>query len=170
MAALGTGARGLATSEAVARLRRHGANTVEDQPRVAALRLLLRQFESPLVLILVFGAVISIVLKDWVEASIILAIVLGSTLLGFTQEYRASAAVAALRRRLALTVQVVRDGTVQTLAASAIVPGDVIRLAAGNLVPANTASRRSAGRSPGAPGSALFSTASASPVSSAWLT
>jgi Mg2+-importing ATPase len=110
---------------------------MEDQPRLTALRLLLRQFESPLVLILVFGAVISMVLRDWVEASIILAIVLGSTVLGFAQEYRASAAVAALRRRLALTVQVMRDGTVQTIAASALVPGDVIRLAAGNLVPAD---------------------------------
>jgi len=137
MAEMGTSSRGLPSAVAAERLRQYGANSVEDQPRVTALRLLLRQFESPLVLILVFGAVISIVLKDWVEASIILAIVLGSTLLGFTQEYRASAAVAALRRRLALTVQVVRDGTVQTLAASAMVPGDVIRLAAGNLVPAD---------------------------------
>ena len=126
MAGMGASARGLPAAQAAERLRRHGANTVEDQPHVTALRLLLRQFESPLVLILVFGAVISMVLRDWVEASIILAIVLGSTLLGFGQEYRASAAVAALRRRLALTVQVVRDGTVQTIPASAVVHGDVI--------------------------------------------
>jgi Mg2+-importing ATPase len=137
MSGLRASARGLASADAVERLRRYGANSVKDQPRITALRLLLRQFESPLVLILVFGAAISMVLKDWVEASIILAIVLGSTLLGFAQEYRASAAVAALRRRLALTVQVMRDGTVQTIAASALVPGDVIRLAAGNLVPAD---------------------------------
>jgi Mg2+-importing ATPase len=135
---LGSGSRGLASAEAAQRLRRHGTNTVEDQPRITALRLLLRQFESPLVLILVFGAVISMVLRDWVEAAIILAIVLGSTALGFAQEYRANTAVAALRRRLALTVQVVRDGTERTIAASAIVPGDVIRLAAGNLVPADS--------------------------------
>ena len=137
MAGMGTGTQGLSAAEAAERLRRHGANAVEDQPRVTALKLLLHQFESPLVLILVFGAVISMFLRDWVEASIILAIVLGSTLLGFGQEYRASAAVTALRQRLALTVQVVRDGTVQTIATSTIVPGDVIRLAAGNLVPAD---------------------------------
>ena len=134
---MGSGARGLASAEAAERLRRHGANSVREQPRVTALRLLLRQFESPLVLILVFGASISLVLRDWIEASIILAIVLGSTLLGFAQEYRASTAVAALRRRLALTVQVVRDGVPQTIPASAVVPGDVVRLAAGNLVPAD---------------------------------
>ncbi len=137
MEAMSTGARGLASTEAAERLRRRGPNIVEDQPRVTVLRQLLRQFESPLVLILVFGAMVSMVLKDWVEATIILAIVLGSTLLGFAQEHRAGAAVAALSRRLALTVQVVRDGTVQIIAASAIVPGDVVRLAAGNLVPAD---------------------------------
>ena len=97
MAAMGTSARGLASGEAADRLRRHGENTVQDQTRVSALRLLLRQFESPLVLILVIGGAISLVLHDWVEASIILAIVVGSTLLGFVQEYRASAATSRLR-------------------------------------------------------------------------
>ncbi len=137
MADLGTGAGGLSAAAAAEQLRRHGPNTVAGERRITAPRLLLRQFESPLVLILVFGALVSMMLRDWVDASIILAIVLGSTLLGFAQEYRASAAVAALRRRLALTVQVVRDGTAQTVAASALVPGDVIRLSAGNLVPAD---------------------------------
>jgi Mg2+-importing ATPase len=137
MAEMGSGDRGLTAAGAAQRLRQHGANAVEEQRRVTALRLLLRQFESPLVLILVFGALISMVLRDWVEASIILAIVLGSTLLGFAQEYRASAAVTALRRRLALTVLVIRDGKPQSIQARAVVPGDVIRLAAGNLVPAD---------------------------------
>jgi Mg2+-importing ATPase len=54
---------------------------------MSALRLLLRQFESPLVLILIFAAAISLVLQQWVDSAIILAIVLGSTLLGFFQEY-----------------------------------------------------------------------------------
>ena len=71
------------------------------------------------------------------DAGIILTIVLGSTLLGFYQEYRASAAVEELKRRLALTCRVVRDGLEQTVPASAIVPGDVIVLSAGNLIPAD---------------------------------
>jgi Mg2+-importing ATPase len=129
--------RGLSGAEAAERLRRHGPNSVEDEARLSALRLLLRQFESPLVLILVFGAIVSLALRDWVNASIILAIVLGSALLGFTQEYRASTAVAQLRRRLALNVQALRDGALRTVAATAIVPGDVIELSAGNLVPAD---------------------------------
>jgi Mg2+-importing ATPase len=104
---------------------------------VQAMKLLLRQFASPLVLVLVFGAAVSAALGNWLDAGIILAIVLGSALLGFAQEYRANAAVAALKKRLALTAQVERNGEVRTVPATEVVPGDVVRLAAGNLVPAD---------------------------------
>lgn len=127
----------MSSENAAEQLRRVGPNSVEDARRLSALRLLLRQFESPLVLILIFGAAISLALREWVDAGIILTIVLGSTLLGFYQEYRASAAVEALKRRLALTYRVVREGIEQTVPASAIVPGDVIVLSAGNLIPAD---------------------------------
>jgi Mg2+-importing ATPase len=137
MSALTTTPGGLATVEATRRLRQFGANTVLDQDQQTALRLLLRQFESPLVLILVFGAGVSLWVRDWVDAAIILTIIVGSAVLGFVQEYRASVAIAALRRRLALTVEVLRDGSVTTIPASNVVPGDVIHLAAGSLVPAD---------------------------------
>ena len=136
-AALVTTAQGLSSTDAAERLERWGPNVVEEQREVAAIRLLLHQFASPLVLILVFGAAISLVVRDWVDAAIILVIVVCSSLLGFTQEYRASAAVAELRKRLALTARVLRDGAVQTVVARLIVPGDVIELSAGNLVPAD---------------------------------
>lgn len=137
MAELQTHDLGLSSSEAKERLKRYGPNALGAQTELTASKLLLRQFQSPLVLILVFGASVSLILQDWVDASIILAIVLGSTLLGFAQEYRASNAVAKLRRRLALTVQVVRDGLVSNLPSANLVPGDVIQLAAGSLVPAD---------------------------------
>ena len=114
-AALGSGPGGLSSERAAAQLRLVGPNSVEDASRLSALRLLLRQFESPLVLILIFAAAISLVLQQWVDAAIILAIVLGSTLLGFFQEYRASAAVEELKRRLALTCRVMRDGVERTV-------------------------------------------------------
>ncbi|MDT3671320.1 MAG: magnesium-translocating P-type ATPase [Aromatoleum sp.] len=128
---------GLAAIEAAQRLRRVGANTVEDRDQQTALRLMLRQFESPLVLILIFGAGISLWVRDWIDAVIILTIILGSAALGFVQEFRASVAVTALRRRLALIVEALRDGRITTIPASEVVPGDVIRLAAGSLVPAD---------------------------------
>jgi len=136
-AALGSSSGGLSSENSAARLRQVGPNSVEDASHLSALRLLLRQFESPLVLILIFGAVISLALGDRVDASIILAIVLGSSLLGFFQEYRASAAIEELKRRLELTCRVVRNGLEQTVPASTLVPGDVIMLSAGNLIPAD---------------------------------
>jgi len=135
--ALGSGPGGLSSEKAAAQLRQVGPNSVEDASHLSPLRLLLRQFESPLVIILVFAALISMGLREWMDASIILAIVLGSSLLGFYQEYRASAAVEELKRRLALTCRVVRNGAEQTVPVSAIVPGDVIVLSAGNLIPAD---------------------------------
>jgi Mg2+-importing ATPase len=119
------------------KLRQVGPNSVEEASHLSALRLLVRQFESPLVLILIFAAAVSLVLQQWVDSAIILAIVLGSTLLGFFQEYRASAAVAELKRRLALTCRVIRDGVEQTVTVSTVVPGDIILLSAGNLIPAD---------------------------------
>ncbi|MBI3675144.1 MAG: magnesium-translocating P-type ATPase [Proteobacteria bacterium] len=137
LSALSSRASGLSSAEASERLRRFGPNTVGEAERTSALKLLLRQFESPLVLILVFGACVSLFVREWVDASIILAVVVGSTLLGFFQEYRASAAIAELRARLALTTRVSRDGVSKTIAVSDIVPGDIVSLSAGNLVPAD---------------------------------
>ncbi|MFO1324773.1 MAG: magnesium-translocating P-type ATPase [Burkholderiales bacterium] len=137
LAALDARPAGLTSAEAALRLTRAGPNAVVEHRETTALRLLARQFASPLVLILVFGAVVSALLRDWIDAEIIIAIVLGSAILGFTQEYRASAAVARLRARLALTVRVLRDGAPQSVPAVALVPGDVVELSAGKLVPAD---------------------------------
>ncbi len=137
LTALKSSAAGLAQDEAEERLERVGENRVTAKESAGPLRLLLRQYESPLVLILIFGALVSLMVRSWTDAIIILAIVLGSTLLGFAQEYRASEAVKRLRDRVALRVSVLRDGSPQTINARFIVPGDVILLSAGNLVPAD---------------------------------
>lgn len=128
---------GLSSTEAALRLSGIGPNELSTQESLGTARLALRQFESPLVLILLFGVVIALLLREWTDAGIILAIVLGSSLLGFVQEHGASLALAALRRRLALTVQARRDGVLKTVPARDIVPGDVIELSAGNLIPAD---------------------------------
>jgi Mg2+-importing ATPase len=136
-AQFGTGPGGLTAGQAEAQLAVVGPNSVEDAPRLTALRLLVSQFESPLVLILAFAAAISLVLQQWVDAAIILAIVLGSSLLSFYQEYRASTAIEDLKKRLALTARVLRDGVEQVLPVTRIVPGDFVLLSAGNLIPAD---------------------------------
>ncbi len=123
---MGSSPGGLSSENAAAKLRVVGPNTIEDAEKLTALRLLLRQFESPLVLILIFAAVVSLVLQQWVDSAIILAIVLGSALLGFFQEYQASKAVEELKHRLALTCRVMRHGAERTVPVSTVVPGDLI--------------------------------------------
>ena len=135
--ALGSSPDGLSAAVAARRLAEVGPNSVE-QPRHAGVTgLFLRQWENPIVLILLIAATISLVLRQWVDAGIVLAIVLGSATLGFLQEYRASAAVRALTGRLALTARVLREGSELSLPVRDIVPGDVILVSAGNLVPAD---------------------------------
>lgn len=137
LAAAHSKAAGLAAGDAETRLRRDGPNVIGEARNSSVLRLLARQFKSPLALILIFGAAVSMLLREWLDASIILLIVGGSGLLGFSQEYRASKAVAALRERLALKARVLRDGKETEIPVRGIVRGDVVLLSAGNLVPAD---------------------------------
>ncbi|WP_211195390.1 magnesium-translocating P-type ATPase [Tabrizicola sp. YIM 78059] len=135
--ALGSDSAGLDSVEAARRLEEAGPNLVSAHRRTGWAGLLLRQYESPLVLILIFAALVSAVVQEWTEAAIILGIVAGSTLLSFAQEYRAARAVEALQARLALTVTVLRDGKRVELPAQDVVPGDIVLLSAGDLIPAD---------------------------------
>jgi Mg2+-importing ATPase len=136
-AALDSSPSGIHQSSAKQRLTRFGGNAVRQSSRSRAVALLAKQFASPLVLILLFGAAISFWVGDASDAVIILVIVCGSALLSFWQEARASRAVEALRSRLALSSCVLRGGRKMTIAADELVPGDVVLLSAGNLVPAD---------------------------------
>lgn len=134
---LGSSARGLSSPEAARRLRQEGPNTLALESHTAALALAIRQFSSPVVLILLGAALVSMVLREWVEATIIFAILLASAILSFLQEFQADRAMGALRRRLALTVRVRRDAGVVTVPAAEVVRGDIVLLSAGTLVPAD---------------------------------
>ncbi|MFO1265853.1 MAG: HAD-IC family P-type ATPase [Rubrivivax sp.] len=134
---LGANGEGLTELEAAARLAREGPNAVRVQRQATLVQLALRQLASPLVLILVAGASISLFVQDWWDAVAILVIVAGSAALGFAQEARATAAMARLRERLALTARVRRGGQVRSVPAATLVRGDIVELAAGNLVPAD---------------------------------
>ncbi|KWT73307.1 MULTISPECIES: magnesium-translocating P-type ATPase [unclassified Variovorax] len=137
MAQLRATDRGLTTAEAAVRLAGYGPNAIEAATRASALGLYARQFKSPLVLILIVASVISLVATEWLDAGVVLAIVLGSTILGFVQEYVASNAVERLRSQVTLRALVMRDGVELTLPSAEVVPGDVVRLRAGSLVPAD---------------------------------
>ncbi|TAM69223.1 MAG: hypothetical protein EPN50_04845, partial [Chloroflexota bacterium] len=128
---------GLSGDEAATRLRRDGPNAIVEPGRRAVLAILLAQFASPLVLLLLAASAISIVAGEQVGAGVILVIVALSGALGFVQEARSEAAVAALRARLALQATVIRDGVEQEVPARTLVVGDLIVLRAGDIVPAD---------------------------------
>ena len=136
-ATLQSSPQGLSSAAVQDRLTKFGRNELQGHKKAIPLLLLLSQFKSPLVLILIFAAIISMITGEWIDASIILTIVVASAVLGFIQEYSASNAVEKLRSRVTLKVNVLRDGEPQTILAEEVVPGDVVLLSAGSIIPAD---------------------------------
>ena len=137
MARLHTSKTGLKQADADNLLKQYGPNALKAKQQATAMGLLLRQFKSPLVLILIFAAIVSAFLGEWTDAIIVLSVVLGSTLLGFVQEYRASNAIEKLRLQVTIKSNLLRDGKAQMLPSEQVVPGDVVLLSAGSLIPAD---------------------------------
>ncbi len=137
LAELSATPEGLGGADALARLKAAGPNTLKARKRASAWGLLLKQFRSPLVLILLFATIVSAVVREYADALVILVIVIGSALITFAQEYSASGAVEKLRARLVHRVTALRDGRPQSVPAEDLVPGDVVTLSAGSLIPAD---------------------------------
>jgi Ca2+-transporting ATPase len=140
---------GLTSAEAAKRLAKHGKNELPEPPKDPAWRRLASQFTNPIVLTLLAAAAIAVFvgikeagegsfLSRFADAIAILLIVIINALIGFYQEQRAEAALDALRKLAAPNARVRRDGKVQELPASLIVPGDLIELEAGDAVPADS--------------------------------
>jgi Mg2+-importing ATPase len=134
---LGSSPAGLTSEEANSRRERFGPNTIGRPRRSDALTLLVRQFKSPIILILIFATVVSGLLGDATDAVIILAIIVLSGLLGFWQERGAAQAVEALLAVVEVRAEVRRNGATVEVPLAEIVPGDVVVLNAGDIVPAD---------------------------------
>lgn len=126
---------GLSRQDAKQRLSEYGANSLKQKHKSSALMLLLNQFKSPIILILIFAAVLSIFLQDAADAIIILTIVLISGLLGFWQERGASNAVEKLLALVQVKATVLRDGQSQEIPNEEVVSGDIVLLSAGKNIP-----------------------------------
>ncbi|MBD2682831.1 MULTISPECIES: HAD-IC family P-type ATPase [Nostoc] len=126
---------GLSRQDAKQRLSEFGANSLKQKHKSSAWMLLLNQFKSPIILILIFAAVLSIFLKDAADAIIILTIVFISGLLGFWQEQGASNAVEKLLALVQVKATVLRDGQSQEIPNEEVVRGDIVLLSAGKNIP-----------------------------------
>jgi Mg2+-importing ATPase len=134
---LDSGSAGLDPADAARRLARSGPNVVARRLRRPAARILLSQFVSPLILVLVGAAIVSRYLGESVEATVILAIVIVNAVLGFAQEYRAERALRALQRFVTHTARVRRAGQMADVPTDTLVPGDIVAIGIGDLVPAD---------------------------------
>jgi Mg2+-importing ATPase len=134
---LGAAEAGLSSREAAARLAKYGANDAAVERRTPAWLRLVQRLGNPLVLILLIASGLSAATGDVASFVIIASIVAISVVLDFVQESRAQGAVDALRAQVALTADVRRDGDQLSVPVSQVVPGDIVRLGAGDLVPAD---------------------------------
>jgi magnesium-transporting ATPase (P-type) len=137
LAALGSSSAGLDASEAQARLQRHGPNRLPEAPRRTLLARLLLQFHNILIYVLIGCAGITALLGHWLDTGVILAVVVANAAIGFIQEGKAETALDAIRRILAPQASVLRNGERRSIAAEALVPGDIVILEAGDKVPAD---------------------------------
>jgi Ca2+-transporting ATPase len=128
---------GLSESEVVRRLVQYGKNELVEAPGKSVLALVWEQLTNPLVLLLIFAALISALLGKADNVIAISAIVVLNAILGVTQEYRAEKAMAALKKMAAPVVRVRRDGRLQDIASTELAPGDIVLLEAGSIVPAD---------------------------------
>lgn len=132
---LDTGPEGLSSEESDHRLRIHGPNLLRGTKRSGNLGLLLSQFRSPLILILLAAAILSYFLHQTVDALIIVGIIMLSGALGFWQEKRAADAVEKLLAIVQVKTQAMRDGQPREIPLGEVVPGDVAVLKAGDVIP-----------------------------------
>jgi P-type Ca2+ transporter type 2C len=137
MAELKTGEKGLTVQEAQTRLVTYGLNELQKKKGKSPIKLFLSQFTDVLMIILLIATGLSLAIGETVDALIILAIVIASAALGFTQEYRSEKAVEALKRMTAPTAIVLREGKEIKVPANQLVPGDITLLFTGDKVPAD---------------------------------
>jgi Ca2+-transporting ATPase len=128
---------GLSEADVEERLATFGTNELEDRGGRSSLQILVSQFRDLFTVILIVAAVISAFLEDWIEAVVILAIIVLNAVMGYVQEKKAEEAMAALKRMAVPEVTLVRSGETIVTSSQDIVPGDILILETGNIIPAD---------------------------------
>ena len=133
----GTRPEGLTTSEVEERLQRFGPNGLPEEEGLSRLKILLHQFTSPLIYILIVSAAVTAILKEYIDTGVILAVVIINAIVGYLQEHKAETSVRALKRMIVPKARVIRDGSEVEIPSEELVPGDIVLLASGARVPAD---------------------------------
>lgn len=134
---LNTHEKGLTSQEAQKRLIQYGYNRIQEEDKINRLKIFLHQFASPLIYILLIAGIISIILKAYIDAGVIFAVVILNAVIGYFQEYKAEQSVRALKKMLVPRAKVLRDGIEKEINSEELVPGDMVFLYSGIRVPAD---------------------------------
>ena len=134
---LGTTPEGLSEKAAAERIASYGPNRLPEEKRVSHVVILLRQFASPLIYILLIAAVVTFALAEYKDTIVIAAVLVFNAIIGFVQESRAEESVRALKKMIVPQARVVREGKEKEIGSEQLVPGDIVLLASGAKVPAD---------------------------------
>ncbi|MFN7017398.1 MAG: cation-translocating P-type ATPase, partial [Fimbriimonadales bacterium] len=134
---LQTSEQGLSLQEAQRRLQQYGYNELETIKPISIPELILHQFQSPLIYILLVAAVVTLLLGEYIDTGVIAAVLILNATIGFVQEFRAEKSVRALMQLTAPHARVIRDGAEHDIESRELVPGDVVLLESGVRVPAD---------------------------------
>jgi len=129
--------KGLSELEVEKRKNIYGLNELKTKKKINPLMIFLRQFKSFIIYILIFAVLISILVKEYIDSGVILAILLFNAFFGFIQEYRAEKSIEALRKLSGYQARVLREGKVKVVDTKELVPGDIIILEEGDKIPAD---------------------------------
>lgn len=137
LSSLGVGEGGLTRDEAARRIQKYGPNKLAEKKKTGSLKRFIRHFQNVLIYVLLLAAVFTALLGEWVDTSVIVAVVIINAIIGFIQEGKAEKAMEAIRGMLSPKATALRDGRQQELPAEELVPGDIVILGSGDRVPAD---------------------------------
>lgn len=134
---LKTRPKGLTAQEVEERLTQLGPNSLPEEAGLSRLKILLHQFKSPLIYILIVAAIVTALLGEFIDTGVIVAVVILNAIVGYFQEYKAETSVRALKSMVVARARVIREGKEGEIATEDLVPGDIVLLASGAKVPAD---------------------------------
>ena len=134
---LKTSEHGLTEEEVGKRLAEYGSNKLADEEKISKLAILLHQFTSPLIYILLIAGAVTLFLREYIDSGVIFAVVILNAVIGYIQEYKAEESVRALKKMVVPKAKVLREGREKEIRSEELVPGDIVLLASGVRVPAD---------------------------------
>lgn len=134
---LRTDYKGISEGDAKERRKRYGKNALPEGEGISRIKIIIDQFKSPLIYILIVSAVITTILGEYIDTGVIVAVLIINATVGYFQEYKAETSIKALKKMVVTKTRVIRDGKGYEIPSEELVPGDIVVLASGQKVPAD---------------------------------